>query len=307
MYSFSYILYLMLESLTNHIVERMEWMADAVASWATNHLLNVVLILLGAWIVRRVGNTLIDQFLVRVVRPEVYPTKADREKRVRTLHSLANGILKGAVYIVTIILLIGEIKPGSTTLLFTSAGVIGVVVGFGAQSLIRDLVAGIFIILENQYRIGDEVTLASAAGLGSIGGTVEDVTIRTTVLRDLSGNVHHLPNGNIGRTTNKTIGFSRINEVLVVAIDTDLAKLEKIINKAGQELAKIDGVGNKILEPPYLASVNGFTDKGVVIRILAKTSAAAQWKVRSEFFRILQQSFEKNQIKLVGEKKRPSR
>lgn len=292
----------MLESLTNQIVLRMEIVAESIVRWTASHGLNIILILGAAWLIRRIGNQLLDQFLTHVVRPEVYPTKSDREKRIRTLHSLASGILRGTVYVVTTILLIGEIKPGSTTLLFTSAGVVGVVVGFGAQSLIRDLVSGVFIIIENQYRIGDEVTLASAAGLGSIDGTVEDVTIRTTVLRDLSGNVHHLPNGNIGRTTNKTLGFSRMNEVLVVAIDTDLAKLEKIIHKAGQDLTKVDGIGNKILEAPYLASVNGFTDKGIVIRILAKTSAAAQWKIRSEFFRILQQSFEKNHIKLVGQK-----
>lgn len=292
----------MLETLTNQIVVRMEIIAESIANWVLSHGLNIAVILGAAWLIRRVGDQLLDRFLVHVVRPEVYPTKSDREKRIRTLHSLASGILRGAVYIITTILLIGEVKPGSTTLLFTSAGVVGVVVGFGAQSLIRDLVSGIFIIIENQYRIGDEIVLASGAGLGTIDGTVEDVTIRTTVLRDLSGNVHHIPNGNIGRTTNRTLGFSKMNEVLVVSMDTDLEKLEKIIQKAGEDLTKIDGIGNKILEAPYLASVNGFTDKGVAVRILAKTSAAAQWKIRSEFFRILQQGFEKNNIKLVGQK-----
>lgn len=292
----------MLETLTNQIVVRMEIIAESIVNWVLSHGLNIAVILCAAWLIRRVGDQLLDRFLVHVVRPEVYPTKSDREKRIRTLHSLASGILRGAVYIITTILLIGEVKPGSTTLLFTSAGVVGVVVGFGAQSLIRDLVSGIFIIIENQYRIGDEIVLASGAGLGTIDGTVEDVTIRTTVLRDLSGNVHHIPNGNIGRTTNRTLGFSKMNEVLVVSMDTDLEKLEKIIQKAGEDLTKIDGIGNKILEAPYLASVNGFTDKGVAVRILAKTSAAAQWKIRSEFFRILQQGFEKNNIKLVGQK-----
>jgi small-conductance mechanosensitive channel len=292
----------MLETLTNQIVVRMEIIAESIVNWVLSHGLNIAVILGAAWLIRRVGDQLLDRFLVHVVRPEVYPTKSDREKRIRTLHSLASGILRGAVYIITTILLIGEVKPGSTTLLFTSAGVVGVVVGFGAQSLIRDLVSGIFIIIENQYRIGDEIVLASGAGLGTIDGTVEDVTIRTTVLRDLSGNVHHIPNGNIGRTTNRTLGFSKMNEVLVVSMDTDLEKLEKIIQKAGEDLTKIDGIGNKILEAPYLASVNGFTDKGVAVRILAKTSAAAQWKIRSEFFRILQQGFEKNNIKLVGQK-----
>lgn len=291
----------MLEIVTNEIVLRMDWFAEKLSNWSRAHLLNVVLILIGAWVVRRVSSNLLERLLKHVVRPEVYPTKSDREKRVQTLYSLGNGILRIAIYTVTFILLIGEIKPGSTTLLFTSAGVFGVIVGFGAQSLIKDLVTGIFIITENQYRIGDEVKLVAGAGLGSIDGTVEDVTIRTTILRDLSGNVHHVPNGNIGVTSNKTLGYSRMNEIIVVAFDTDLDKLEKVIKQVGKELSELEGIGNKILDPPYMASVNGFTDNGVAVRILAKTSAAAQWKIRSEFFRLLQKAFEDYDIKLVGQ------
>lgn len=291
----------MLESLTTEIVLRIEWLAIKTGAWAEAHLLNIVLILAGAWIVRRVASDLADRLLKHAVRPDVYPTKADREKRIKTLHSLVSGIIRIAVYIVATILLIGEIAPGSTTLLFTSAGLIGVVVGFGAQSLIKDLTTGIFIIIENQYRIGDEVTLVAGMGLGSIDGTVEDLTIRTTILRDLSGNVHHLPNGNIGLTTNKTLGYSRMNEVIVVAIDTDIDKLESLIKQVGEELAELPGVGNKILDPPHMASVNGFTENGIAVRVLAKTSAAAQWKIRSEFFKLLQKTFEENDIKLIGQ------
>ncbi len=291
----------MLESLTTEIVLKIEWLAARIIDWASEHLLNIALILIGAWIIRRAASELADRLLKHAVRPDIYPTKADREKRVKTLHSLANGIIRIIVYVVALILLIGEIAPGSTTLLFTSAGLIGVVVGFGAQSLIKDLTTGIFIIIENQYRIGDEVTLTAGMGLGSIDGTVEDVTIRTTILRDLSGNVHHLPNGNIGLTTNKTLGYSRMNEVIVVAIDTDIDKLEKLIKQVGEELAELPEVGNKILDPPYMANINGFTENGIAVRVLAKTSAAAQWKIRSEFFKLLQRTFEENDIKLVGQ------
>jgi moderate conductance mechanosensitive channel len=295
----------MLETITNTIVLRLEWVAQELDEWAfgdgreEGHLLNILLILAGAWLVRRLSTQIIGTILKRLVRPSVYPSKSDRQKRIKTLRSLASGVIRVGVYAVTLILIVGEIKPGSTGFLFTSAGVVGIVIGFGAQSLIKDLVTGIFIIIENQFRIGDEVSLAGM-GLGSIDGIVEDVTIRTTVLRDLSGNVHHLPNGNIILTTNKTLGYSRMNEVLVVPYETDLDKLEKIIKKVGQDMASIPELQSKILEPPQMASVRGFTEKGVAVRILAKTSAASQWKLRGIFFRHLQKELAKGKIKIVG-------
>ncbi|HTE22359.1 MAG TPA: mechanosensitive ion channel family protein [Candidatus Limnocylindria bacterium] len=290
-----------MEEFTEMLVLRMEWLADKSGTWADEHLINILVILIVAWVLRRVANDLVHRLLKRVVRPSVYPTKTDREKRVRTLGSLARGVIRLAVYAVTALLIVGELYPEGRTALFTSAGVLSVIIGLGAQSLIKDIVTGLFIITENQYRIGDEVTLIAGMGLGQIEGQVEDLTIRTTVLRDLSGNVHHIPNGNIGVTTNKTLGFSRMNEEIVVAFDTDLAKLEKVIKKVGEELQAMPDMQNRIIEPPYLSGVKGFSDKGVVVRVLAKTNAAAQWKTRSEFYRLLQKALEKNRIKLVGQ------
>jgi small conductance mechanosensitive channel len=291
----------MLETVTNTIVLRLEWVAQELDEWADAHLLNVLIILAAAWVVRRLSTQVINQLLKRIVRPSVYPSKSDRHKRIKTLRSLVSGVVRVGVYVVATILIIGEIKPGSTGLLFTSAGILGVIIGFGAQSLIKDLVTGVFIIIENQYRIGDEVLIHAGMGLGDINGVVEDVTIRTTVLRDLSGNVHHIPNGNVGITTNKTLGFSRMNEVLIVPHETDLDKLEKVIKQVGQDLAALPDMQSKILEPPYMASVRGFSEQGIKVRILAKTSAAQQWQLRSQFFRHLQKELAKNKIKIVGQ------
>lgn len=290
-----------METFTEELVLKLEWFADKFDKWIDAHLVNIIIILIGAWILRRVANDLMYRLLKHIVRPDVYPTKSDREKRVRTLGSLARGVIRLATYIIATLLIVGELYPNLRTALFTSAGVLGVVIGFGAQNMIKDIVTGIFIITENQYRIGDEVTLVAGFGLGEINGSVEDVTIRTTVLRDLSGTVHHIPNGNIGVTSNKTLGFSRMNEEVVVAFDTDLSKLERIIEKVGEDMAKLPSMENRIIEPPYLASVKGFSDNGIAIRVLAKTNAAAQWKTRSEFYRLLQKAFEKNNIKLVGQ------
>jgi len=295
-------LYIMeLMDLGEQLLTRLEWVTTYINRWITHHLLNIVIILVVAWIFRRVANELVNRVIKHIVRPDVYPTKSDREKRIKTLHNLANGVIRLGVYAIVSLLIVGELYPMARTVIFTSAGVIGVIIGLGAQNLIKDVVTGIFIITENQYRIGDEVTLIAGMGMGHIEGEVEDVTIRTTVLRDLSGDVHHIPNGNIGVTTNKTLGFSRMNEEIVVAFNTDLNKLEKVVKSVGEELAALPQMQSRIIEPPYLASIKGFSNDGITVRVLAKTSAASQWKTRSEFYRLLQKAFEKNHIKLVGQ------
>lgn len=290
-----------MELLLEQTYLRLEWLVAHLERWMSDHLINVVVVLVGAWVFRRVANDLVDRLLRHIVRPDVYPTKSDREKRVQTLGSLIKGITRLIVYIVATLLIIGELYPGARATLFTSAGVLGAIIGFGAQSLIKDLMTGVFIISENQYRIGDEVTLSAGMGLGKTEGRVEDLTIRTTVLRDMSGNVHHIPNGSIGVTTNKTLGYSQLNEELVVQFDTDLDKLAKVIQKVGQELQALPQMQSRIIEPPYVDGIKGFTDKGIAVRILAKTNAAAQWKTRSEFYRLLQKSLTKHGIKVVGQ------
>lgn len=280
---------------------RFEWLTDQLRLWMTDHFINVIIILIGAWIFRRVVNDFTHRFLQHIVRPDVYPTKSDREKRVKTLGGLIRGVVRIGVYIVATLLIVGELYPSARTTLFTSAGVLGAIIGFGAQSLIKDLTTGIFIISENQFRIGDEVTLVAGLGLGRIEGKVEDLTIRTTILRDMSGNVHHIPNGNIGVTTNKTLGYSRMNEEIVVHFDTNMDKLEKVIKQVGEDLQTLPNMQNRIIEPPYFAGIKGLTDKGIAVRILAKTNAAAQWQTRSEFYRLLQKAFAKSKIKVVGQ------
>lgn len=273
--------------------QRLQGVGELLGSWLDKHLVNIIAILVGAWLVRRFGAGLINRALSHTIRADLYPTKIDREKRLRTLDSLVNAGMRVGIYIVAAILLVGEINPAYTTALFASAGFIGVALGFGAQSLIKDFVSGIFIITENQYRVGDIVDL------GGVSGTVEDVTIRTTVLRDLDGNLHHVPNGTITITTNKTIGFSRINEDIVVAMDTDVDRLEHVINHVGQELAARPDFKHIIDEPPHFASFKGFAGSGIVIKILGKTSAADQWHVRSEMYKMLKKAFDKNNIELA--------
>lgn len=278
------------QGLANAIVE----LADLVGAWFSEHIVNIIAIVIGCWFVYKFGAKLIARILKHTIRADLYPTKNDREKRIRTLNTLIGASTKVAAFVLGIFLIVGEINPSYTAALFASAGLITVALGFGAQGLIRDFMSGIFIITENQYRVGDVVEI------GGVAGTVEDVTVRTTVLRDLNGYVHHVPNGFIDVSTNKTIGYSRINEDMVLGFDSDIDRVEHIVNHVGKEMAADVKFKNLILEAPEFASVKGYAVNGMIVNILGKTEAGEQWAVRTEMYRRLKKAFDKAGIEVTN-------
>jgi small conductance mechanosensitive channel len=280
------------ERFVESLVLGFESIVQSLGEWVSDHFVNILVIIVGAWAVKRFGMGIANRILNRTVRQSLYHTKSDREKRINTLSSLVHAVINVGVYIIAVILIIGEINPTYTAALFTGAGLIGVALGFGAKDLINDFINGIFIIVENQYRVGDVVELAGVSGI------VEDITIRTTVLRDLDGNRHHIPNGSIGTTSNMTLGFSRVNMDITVGYDTDLDKLEKIINKQGDDMAASEDFKHKILKAPHFLRVDGFGDNGIVVKILAETTTGDQWELKGELFKRLKVALESNNIEI---------
>jgi small conductance mechanosensitive channel len=260
--------------------------------WLDDHAINIIVILVGAWIVRRFGTNVIGRILTHTVRTDLYPTKADREKRIRTLNALARAIMRVSVFLVATTLLIGEINPNYTTVLFASAGIFTVALGFGARGLISDFLSGLFITYENQYRVGDIVEISGTMG------TVINVTPRTTVLRDFDGNVHHVPNGSIIVATNKTIEFSQLNEDIVVHADTDLSLLEHVINHTGEALAADADFKKKIKEAPHFGGIDGYVGEGIGIKIVGKTSPNDKFEVKSALYTRLIKAFRTHGIKV---------
>lgn len=280
--------------LTDNVTDRLHHIGTMLVAWLDLHAVNILVILIAAWLARRFGVKILTRILSKTIRSDLYPTKSDREKRVKTLDGLGRAILMVVINILAGILIIGEINPSYTTALFASAGLVTVALGFGAKDLINDFVRGIFIITENQYRVGDVVEISG------VSGTVENVTIRTTVLRDIDGNVHHVPNGSIIVTTNKTIGYSNLNEQLVLAPDTDLARAEHIINHVGEELAADPEFTNKIKKAPHLAAFNGYGMGGVIIRVAGKTGPNDKYTVKTELYRRLTTTLAKNHINIIS-------
>lgn len=283
-----------MENFTTNLVLALTRIGDLMLDWLNLHAVNILAILIGAWFVRRFGAEIISQFLKKTIRSDLYPSIADREKRIKTLNSLVGASTRVAVYIVAAILIIGEINPNYTTALFASAGLIGVAFGIGGQSVIRDFVNGLFIIIENQYRVGDIIDTAG------VSGTVEGITIRTTSLRDLNGHVHHIPNGIVQVATNKTTDYSNINEDITVAGDTDMAKLEHVINHVGKELAAAAEFTQVVSEAPAFARIVRFDGNNVVIKILGKTTPTAHLEVKSDLYKRLQKAFRANHIELAA-------
>ncbi len=260
-------------------------------SWLKTHGINVLIIVVGAWILRRIGVAILMGLLKRAVRSHPFASETDRKKRLDTLDSLVNGLSKILIWSIAVIMVVDEIGINTAPLL-ASAGVAGIAIGIGAQSLIKDFTNGLFIILENQYRVGDYVQFDTVQGI------VQAITIRTTILRDFDGNIHHVPNSSIVVSTNMTFGVSGINQDITVAQDTDLDKLELVINKVGEELAADEKWGSKIKRKPYFAQVVQFAERGLIIKILGETTPGSQWKVKTELIKRLRIAFVENDIEL---------
>jgi small conductance mechanosensitive channel len=254
---------------------------DRPKDWLETHGINILIIVVGAWILRRLLVAILMSFLNRAIRGHRFATETDRKKRINTMDNLLNAVSKIVIWGVVVVMIIDELGINTAPLL-ASAGVVGLAIGIGAQSLIKDFTNGLFIILENQYRVGDFVQL------GTVSGVVQSITIRTTVLKDIDGNIHHVPNSTITVTTNRTFDTSGINEDITVPFDTDLDKLEKDIAKIGEELAADEKYGSKIKRAPFMAQVVQFGDKGIVVKILGETLPGSQWTIRTQLYRRLQ-------------------
>ena len=217
--------------------------------------------------------------------------KKDLEKRQRTLNVLFSNVWRIVVVLATAYGVFAQFFDYKALApLFASAGIIGVALGFGAQSLVKDFLSGVFIISENQFRVGDIIEIEG------FGGTVERIGVRSTVIRDADGNVHYFPNGMVQHVINKTMGYSMARFTLSVAPDARIDEVAKIIDKIGLTLAKEQEWKDKILEAPHFVSVGDFNATSVNIIVTGKVQPSDQWSVVAEMRRRLLEKFETDGI-----------
>jgi small-conductance mechanosensitive channel len=264
----------------------------AVATWLVNHGIRILVIAIVATVLWFALNKFLPPIVNRgVARTKYKESKEGLQKRASTLLSIFKGMGRVFLVIVAIIMVLDEVGIPVTPVL-AGFGIAGIAIGFGAQYLIRDLIAGIFIIMENQYRVGDVVRIAD------IGGLVEDITLRKTVLRDLDGIVHHVPNGEIKTASNFTRHFSRVNLNISVGYGTDLDHAISVINRVGNELAKDEKWRKVIKSPPQVLRVDNLGDSGIDIKILGDVKPIEQWGVMGELRLRLKKAFDAEGIEI---------
>jgi len=276
------------------------WLAEGALYLITP--LRMALIVVGAIVVRALLHRTINRLVRRtanggrpaLLRPLPEKTRTAlqggtflperRRQRAETIGSVLRSAVSFVLFAVVALLLLGELGVNLAPLL-ASAGIAGIALGFGAQTLVRDFLAGLFILLEDQYGVGDVVDLGEATG------TVEAIGLRVTTVRDLRGVVWYVPNGEIRRVGNRSQGWAQV----VVDMPIGFAPLTEALEalRAGaRRLAEEEGSSGDLVEPPEVLGVDQVTVEGAVVRTVAKTTADAQWRIARQLRRLQTEELE---------------
>jgi small conductance mechanosensitive channel len=219
-------------------------------------------------------------------------SKAERSKqRVRTLSDVLESLASIVIYVIAAMVALSEFSVSLGPFL-ASAGIVGVALGFGAQSLVKDFLSGIFMILEDQYGVGDVIDAGDATGV------VEEVRLRTTQLRDVNGTLWYIPNGEIRRVANKSQAWARTVLDVEVAYDTDLEHAMGTIKRVADELWEENDEEATILEEPQILGVESFGADAIAIRLVVKVEPAEQWTTARELRKRLKLAFDAEGIEI---------
>ncbi|WP_075589825.1 mechanosensitive ion channel family protein [Labilibacter marinus] len=220
-----------------------------------------------------------------------YVDTLEAEKRINTLTGILYGSIKVVLIAIVIMIILQKVGVNIGPIL-ASAGIIGLAVGFGAQELVRDVISGFFILLENQIRTGD------VGIINGTGGLVEKIELRTITLRDFAGVVHVFQNGKINTLSNMTKEWSAMVFDIGVAYKEDVDKVMDIMRDTGKELQEDAELGGKIIEPIEILGLDKFADSALVIKARLKTKPIAQWEIGREYRRRLKVAFDKHNIEI---------
>ncbi len=271
--------------------ESLQKWIDLIIPWLLSHGIKIVIIAVGAFLLHRIASRIIIKAVRIAVVRDSSMSEDSEKKREDTLISIFNGALKIIMLVVAVLMILEEVGIAIAPIL-AGAGIVGLAFGFGGQYLIRDIISGLFIILENQYRIGDVVNIDNTGGL------VEDISIRMTTLRDLDGTVHHIPHGEIKKVSNLSKNFARVNLNIGIAYASDLEHVIDVINRTGNELAEDPDFKVSIISPPKFLRVDEFADSAIIVKILGDTLPLKQWEISGEFRKRIKIAFDKEGIEI---------
>lgn len=266
--------------------------AANLTNWFVDKPFQILLVLLIAWLLARLSRRWVRRFVTRVVAPERSsadrleqfgielpkalaaperdPRRASRANSISIVLTSTTIVLIWVIAGLTILGIVGiQLGP-----LLAGAGIAGVALGFGAQSLVKDCIAGLFMLIEDQYGIGDVVDLGEAVGV------VEEVSLRTTVLRSLDGTVWHVPNGVVQRVGNRSQLWSVAVIDVDVAYDSDLGQARDLLQRAADEVCELEDFADLVIEEPTVLGVEALAADGISLRLTVKVTPGAQWSVQ---------------------------
>lgn len=253
--------------------------------WFLTNGIRAVLIIAVAWFLKRLSMRIVNKLTHAASSSDRMSLSEAEVKRMGTIARLFNWTFSTLIVLVATMMVLKEFKVDIAPLL-VGAGIMGVAIGFGGQYLVRDIITGFFIIFENQYSIGDVISI------GGISGAVEDITLRVTTLRDMNGTVHHIPHGEIKTVSNLTKQFSKINLNIGVSYSADINQVIDVVNRVGATLATETYWKDLITEAPSFLRVDSLDDSSVTVKVVGITQPSKQWEVSGELRKRLKEAFD---------------
>jgi small conductance mechanosensitive channel len=274
--------------LSDHLrqyLAQIDWQAVIGSS------LRISLVIVLLWLLMRFARLLLIRLEQHLIDHSDGETPSELEKRAETIVRLLRQGVLIMLWLTGILVVLRELGVEIAPIL-ASAGIAGLAIGFGAQNLVRDVIAGFFLIIENQVRVGD------VAIVNGTGGLVEAVKFRTLILRDLSGIVHVFPNGSINTLANLTREWSAYVFEIGVAYKEDVDRVMALMRQVGAELREDDAFGPLMIDDIEVFGVDGFADSAVTIKGRLRTQPIKQWDVGREYRRRLKHVFDREGIEI---------
>lgn len=282
-----------------------EYLAHA-AAWVIGKPLSILLLVLIAWALRWISHRVINRFTARAASGTLslrwpslgqppHPTAAQttrRNQRAQALGSLLRSISSVLIYGVVFVMVVAQMGVNIAPII-ASASVVGLAIGFGAQSLVKDFLSGIAMMVEDQYGVGDSIKIAD------VSGTVEAVGLRVTRMRDVDGTVWYVRNGEILRVGNQSQNWARTVLDVTLGYDTDITEAQRVLGDVLTSLAEDPDLGPLILDEPEVWGVQALAPGGISIRVAVKTAPLQQWRVARALRERVKEAFDAAGIQMV--------
>ena len=272
-------------------------LTDQLLAWFRDPVLPIILIVVIALVVIRLARLFVHGVVKALLDRETTEGTAQElsavevRKRMDTLETLGTNVIRLFVFLIALVMILGELDLDIGPAI-AGLGVVGIAVGFGTQSIVRDYFTGALILIENQYSKGDVVTIAG------VNGTVEDFSLRRTTLRDLDGVVHTVPNGEVKVASNRTRVWARINQDVTVVYGTDIEEATRVVNDVGKAMAADPEWRRRVMEAPHVERIEALGEYGITIKVLGLVRATEQWAAGGELRKRLLAAFATHRIEI---------